>query len=197
MYSQSFLSKDELEQVLQNKVNPLEINRINSAYDMADWAYADKKAMDGSFYFFHVTRVCKILIYELNIYEPEMIISALLHDVYKKVEDISPEIIIYNFGPYVAYLMDLLQKDFDFVKNHSPSDIISDSVRMPEDDYIILMLSEHLDNFRCLDVNINFNPVNYILNITQSLISKIVRTDNEKINYLLSELKKERNKILG
>lgn len=164
---------------------------------MADWAYADKKAMDGSFYFFHVTRVCKILIYELNIYEPEMIISALLHDVYKKVEDISPEIIIYNFGPYVAYLMDLLQKDFDFVKNHSPSDIISDSVRMPEDDYIILMLSEHLDNFRCLDVNINFNPVNYILNITQSLISKIVRTDNEKINYLLSELKKERNKILG
>lgn len=197
MYSHSFLSKDELEQVLQNKVNPLEINRIISAYDMADWAYADKKAMDSSFYFFHVTRVCKILIYELNIYEAEMIISALLHDVYKKVEDISPEIIIYNFGPYVAYLMDLLQKDFDFVKNNSSRDMISDSVRMPEDDYIILMLSEHLDNFRCLDVNINFNPVNYILNITQSLISKIVRTDNQKINYLLSELKKERNKILG
>jgi len=197
MYSQTFLSKHELEQVLQNKVNPLEINRIMSAYDMADWAYSDKKAMDGSFYFFHVTRVCKILIYELNIIEPEMLISALLHDVYKKVEDISPEIIIYNFGPYVAYLMDLLQKDFDFVKNNTSSDNSTESLRIPEDDYIILMLSEHLDNFRCLDVNINFNPVNYILNVTQSLISKINKTENEPINYLLSELKKERNKILG
>ncbi len=197
MYSQTFLSKDELEQVLHNKVNLLEINRIMSAYDMADRAYADKKAMDGSFYFFHVTRVCKILIYELNIFEPEMIISALLHDVYKKVDDIGPEIIIYNFGPYVAYLMDLLQKDFDFVKNHTVSNITADTLRIPEDDYIILMLSEHLDNFRCLDVNISFNPVNYILNVTQSLISKANETDNQHVNYLLSELKRERNKILG
>jgi (p)ppGpp synthase/HD superfamily hydrolase len=197
MYSHTFLSKDELEHILQYKIDPLELNRIISAYDMADWAYGDKKTLDGSMYFFHVTRVCKILINELGINDPEMLISALLHDVYKKVEDITPEIIIYNFGPYIAYLMEILQHDLKYIKSKPFTFGVNEIVRIPVDDYLILWLSEHLDNFRCLEITPNFSPVNYILNITQTLIAQSKNNDNEAIKYLITELKKERNKILG
>lgn len=197
MYSNTFLSKEELEHVLQNKINPLDLNRIISAYDMADWAYGDKKTIDGSLYFFHVTRVCKILIYELNIYDSELLISALLHDVYNKVEDITPEIIIYNFGPYIAYLMEVLQRDLAYLKSKPFVFGNDEIVRMPEDDYMILWLSEHLDNFRCLEITLQLNPINYILNVTQSLISNTENLQHKSVKYLVSELKKERNKILG
>ena len=57
MYSRTYLSKEELQQLLVSHVDLLEINRILSAYDMADMAYAEKKSLNGSPYFFHTSRI--------------------------------------------------------------------------------------------------------------------------------------------
>ena len=63
---------------LKTYVNPVDINRIIDAYDMADQAYGDKKTLSGEPYFFHTTRVCKILVIELGIFDSELIITSLL-----------------------------------------------------------------------------------------------------------------------
>ena len=192
-----FLSKDELVELIRNKVSPIECNMIISAYDMADMAYLDKKTISGEPYFFHTTRVARLLMKELEITEPDLIIAALLHDLYKTSEEISDEIISFNFNPYVAYLVNALKEDFDFIK-HNP--FLSDDegrVKIPADDYLIIWLAEHLDNLRFSSFTPEYNPVNYILNITANFLPAAETNQNSKIQYLVAELKKERNRILS
>lgn len=198
MYSRTYFSKEELEETLRDKVDPLEMNRIVSAYDMADMAYADKKSFNDSPYFFHTSRVCRILVVELDITEPDLIIGALLHDVFEACAEISPEIIDYNFGPYITYLLTILKDDYDSINNLPiPQNIQNFDIKLPSDDYLIIWLAEHLDNFRSLEVSPLFNPINYILNTVSILFPVAEKSENPVINKLLNELKQERNKILG
>ncbi|GAB1371680.1 hypothetical protein MASR1M45_17420 [Candidatus Kapaibacterium sp.] len=198
LYSRTFFSKDEIENAIAGKIEPLEINRILSAYDMSDMAFSDKMSLNGTPYFFHTTRVCKIIIQELEIFDSDLIIAALLHDIFEVNEDISPEIIDYNFGPYVTYLLSILKEDFHSIDS-IPAPALDDSanVKIPTDDYLIIWLSEHLDNFRALDVSPVFNPVNYILNTLSLHIPAAEQSNNIYVQRLMIELKKERNKILG
>lgn len=197
MYSRTYLSKEELQQLLVSHVDLLEINRILSAYDMADMAYAEKKSLNGSPYFFHTSRVCKILVFELNIYEPDMLISALLHDIFETT-DIAPEIIEYNYGSYVAYLLSLLKENYENINDVPvPFHMSESTLKNPSEDYLIICLAEHLDNFRSLEVSPLFNPVNYILNTVSILFPIAEVSSNEKVKFLLTALKQERNKILG
>jgi (p)ppGpp synthase/HD superfamily hydrolase len=198
MYSRTYLSKEELESLINGKIEPLEINRILSAYYMADIAYSDKKSLNGSPYFFHTTRVCKILITELEIFEPDLIICSLLHEICETSDEISPEIIEYNFGPYVAYLLNILKEDYNSINKYPIPEIINNpSLRIPSDDYLIIWLSEHLDNFRSLEISPLFNPINYILNTLSVLFPAAETSTNKHVIKLTLELKKERNKILG
>lgn len=192
-----FLSKDELNQLLEKKFNPIEINHIISAYDMADHTYGDKKTISGQPYFFHTTRVAKILLSELDIRDSDLIIAALLHDLYKTCDDITDEIISYNFNSYVAYLINALKEDFEFINKHPFVSNEEDIVKLPEDDYLIIWLSEHLDNLRFPAITPELNPLNYILNITAYFFPLSKNSNNDKVKYLISELKKEKIKILS
>ncbi|MDX9791357.1 MAG: hypothetical protein RBT61_11040 [Candidatus Kapabacteria bacterium] len=198
MYSRTFFSKEELESALSTSIDPIELNRILSAYDMADMAYSDKKAMNGSSYFFHTTRVCKILCTELDVKDPDLLICSLLHDIFEACSEITPEIIDYNFGPYTAHILMILKEDYKSVSERAlPPELDVQRVRLPEDDYLIIWLAEHLDNFRSLEVTPLFNPINYILNIVSVLFPIAEKSNNPLIQKLLHELKQERNKILG
>ncbi|MBX3042509.1 MAG: HD domain-containing protein [Candidatus Kapabacteria bacterium] len=198
LYSRTYFSKEELENALNGIVDPVELNRILSAYDMADMAYSDKKSFNGSPYFFHTTRVCKILVSELGLTEPEILIAALLHDIFEASNEISPEIINYNFGAYVTYLLTILKDDFAAIKKYPmPVNDNINTLKIPSDDYLIIWLGEHLDNFRSLEVSPMFNPINYILNIISTLFPVAEKSENPAVKKLLHELKQERNKILG
>lgn len=192
-----FLSKDELNKLLERKFNPIDINHIVSAYDMADQSYGDKKTLSGQPYFFHTTRVAKILLAELDVRDPDLIIAALLHDLYKTCEDISDEIITYNFNPYVTYLINALKEDFENINKNPFIFQDDDQIKLPEDDYLIIWLSEHLDNLRFPAITPELNPLNYILNITAYFFPLSKNSNNEKVKYLISELKKEKIKILS
>ena len=197
MSTNYFFSKDELLESLKTYVNPVDINRIIDAYDMADQAYGDKKTLSREPYFFHTTRVCKILVIELGIFDSELIITSLLHDICKTTEDLSDNIIALNFGDYVAYLISVLRQDHEFI-NSNPflGDLTENNIRIPSDDYLIIWLAEHLDNLRFLEFNTEFNPINYVLNISNNYFPIAEKSENPFVEYLLKELKKERNRIL-
>ncbi len=190
-----FLSREELSSLLENKFNPIDINDIISAYEMADQAYGEKKNLSGQPYFFHTSRVVKILLSELDVRDSDLIIATLLHDLYKTSGDISDEIINYNFNPYVTYLVNALKEDIEFInKNPFNSD---ERIKLPFDDYLIIWMAEHLDNLRYPAITPELNPLNYILNITTYFFPLSKKSKNEKIKYLYLELKKERIKILS
>lgn len=192
-----FLSKEELNKLLENKFNPIAINHILSAYDMADQAYGDKKTISGQPYFFHTTRVAKILLSELNVTDPDLIIASLLHDIYKTCDDITDEIISYNFNPYITYLINALKEDFEYINNNPFICNDDDNIKFAEDDYLIIWLSEHLDNLRFPAITPELNPLNYILNITAFFFPMSKKSNNPNVKYLIAELKKEKIKILS
>ena len=195
---ESYLTKQELEKKIIDKILPIELNRILSAYEMAENAHANHLDRAGIPAFFHVTRVCRILIDELLIYESDLIIASLLHDIYQTSNEINTEIISYNFGPYVAFLIDEIPNNYSYdnFESFNSKTFSIDNIRVPFDDYFIIRLSQHLDNFRTLGFNPSFNPINYVNDITKKYLNITDKTDNPKIKYLIEELKKERNKFL-
>lgn len=198
MYSHTYLSKDELENLIKDKISPFEVNRVLSAYDMADLSYVNKKSLDGSPYFFHITRICKILISELEIFESDLLICSLINDICRNNSEITNEIIEYNFGPYVTFLLMILKEDYQSINNFKvPQFSDTQKIRIPADDYLIISLTEHLDNFRSIEISLAYNPINYILNTLAILLPAAENSNNQYVKKLVCELKKERNKILG
>lgn len=197
MSDNNYLSKNELELYLKDKILPLDLIRVIDAYDMAENAHSNHFRKDGSSYFDHVTRVCKIIISELSIVEPDIIIAALLHDIYDSNEAISREIVLYNFGPYVTFLIENIPDDFipGTIDNKALSFDFSDKLRSPGDDYIIIRLAKHLDNFRNLTFTPNFNPIQYINDFISNYSPIAENSLDERILYLISELRIERNKF--
>ena len=85
--------KKALTDSLQDKVTPFDLNNIISAYEMAYNAHANQKMKDGSTLFEHLSRVCQIIVTELNITDPDIIVSSLLKSIYNASDEISPDII--------------------------------------------------------------------------------------------------------
>lgn len=61
-------------------------------------------------YFEHVRRVAIILVDEIKIVQPEMIISALLHDVIEDAPNLPAELIEHCFGADVCHIVKTLSK---------------------------------------------------------------------------------------
>lgn len=195
---ESYLSRQEIEKRLIDKVLPVDLNRIISAYEMAENAHTNHRDQDGIPIFFHVTRVCRILIDELQIYDADLLIASLLHDIYQTSNEINHEIITYNFGAYVAFLIDDMPDKFsydNFDKINVDSFII-ENIRVPFDDYYIIRLSQHLDDMRTIEFHPSVNPINFVNDIAARYMDITSKTDNPNIKYLVDEMKKERNKFL-
>jgi len=75
---------EEFTALLTNKVTPEQLSDIERAYNIAKSGHRDIDRDGGERYFEHPKRVALILIRELHIFDADMIIAALLHDV---VED--------------------------------------------------------------------------------------------------------------
>ncbi len=199
MYKHTFLSQKELKSLLEDKISPWELNTVISAYEVAENAYEGYPNIDGTPFFFHPTRVCSILINELNNHDHNILTASLLHDIYKYLPEIKPEIIEYNFGPYVAFLVDMLSMDAQHLNSFPREFICSEtkSIKFPADDYLMIWLAEHLDNIRCLDFDIKFNPVPYLKEIGEKFLPLAENSTNPAIKYLATQIRKERNKIIG
>ena len=200
MYNQTFLSQEELVARLQALSIPThEIARACGAYDMAEDVHRLQKRNDGSPYFWHVTRVAKILMDELGITDPDLVCAALLHDALEDSDVLSPAILEFNFGPYVAYLVQTLTKDYRVDPAHREKvdkDYV-ERISRSSDDARVIKFADRLDNSRCLSFNLKRNPIRYINDTAALYFPMAANSTNPHLQYLMKEIQKEQNKFLG
>lgn len=197
-YEDIYIDSGDIEFLLMDRLDSLEINRILSAYEMAEMICSSKPTPFGMNSFNHATRVCYILIDELNIFEPEMICAALLHDVFNLTNEITPEIIDFNFGAYTTYLIQCITESRSLCENLEDSNEHHTlQSQVCNDDYLVILGAEHLDTIRCFDIDVTGNVLKYLEEISKTLIPLFDNSKNQNLIYLKTELLKHRNKILG
>jgi GTP pyrophosphokinase len=199
-YNQTHLSKHELEERLREYASPLDLNKIISAYELAESVHEAQRRNDGTPYFYHSTRVCKILLDELHCYDVDILCAALLHDVLEDSETVTPTVLEYNFGAHVCFLVQTLTKDL--ARQKQLPDVVDmehvETLRRSTEDCLLIRLTARLDNFRCLEFNLKRNPILYVKNTSERYMPLAERLKwNTYIQYVLKELKKERNKFIG
>lgn len=109
-------NKESFHKRLQPYFTPSQQLDVKLAYVLAKFGHRAqfRKELDESGnqtrYFEHVRRVSIILLDEMKIAEPEMIISALLHDSLEDTDDLTPELLEHSFGVEVVSIIKLLSK---------------------------------------------------------------------------------------
>ncbi len=197
-YEDVYIDSGDIEFLLSEKLDSLEINRVLSAYEMAEMICSSKLTPFGMDSFSHATRVCYILISELFIYEPEMLCAALLHDVFNLTNDITPEIIDFNFGAYTTYLIQCITDSHTIChKSENPDENKSLQSQVCNDDYLVILGAEHLDTIRCFDIDVTGNVLKYLEEISKTIIPLFDNSKDQNLIYLKTELLKHRNKILS
>lgn len=200
-YNTTYLSKTELELRLQGyNFNPVQMNKVISAYEIAEHVHHHQVRNDGMPYFYHCSRVCKILLDELQCTDEDILSASLLHDVLEeKSEEITRSVLEYNFGSYVTYIVETLTKDLD--RSRVTRDEVDleqvEKLRNACADCLIIRLTARLDNFRCLEFNLKRNPIQYVTDTSERYIPLAENSSSPLLQYLVRELKKERNKFVG
>ena len=199
-YNQTFLSKSELTELLREKFDAVQINRVLSAWEMASNVHQFQQRNDGTPYFWHPTRVARIIVSELDIYDTDLIAGALLHDVLEDSDILTPEVISYNFGHRVAYIVETLTKQIgikDGPLRQKVDQEYIERLKRSSDDCKIVKLADRLDNLRCIQFNLKRNPLRYIKETIDYYVPMASASDNLHIAYLLREMRIEQNRFFG
>jgi GTP pyrophosphokinase len=198
-YNQVTLTRIELEESLVQHCSPIELNKVMSAYELSESVHEGQIRADGSAYFNHCARVCKILLHEMDITDIDVLAAALLHDAIEDSPTLTPSVLEYNFGTYVAYIVETLTKDLER-REAEPEEVDKEHIELlkqSSSDCLLIKLAARLDNFRCLEFNLKRNPHRYIQETEELFIPLAENSITSHFDYLVTELKKERNKFLG
>ncbi|MBS1902275.1 MAG: bifunctional (p)ppGpp synthetase/guanosine-3',5'-bis(diphosphate) 3'-pyrophosphohydrolase [Bacteroidetes bacterium] len=199
-YNQTYLKRSEMEMLLLERgFAATDVNLAVGAYDMAESVHEGQKRHDGTPYFWHPSRVAKIVILELEIKDIQVICAALLHDVLEDSLVITGDVIKYNFGEYCSQLVQLLTKDIKaegMMREMLEKEYV-DRIKAASVDAKILKLCDRLDSFRCLAFNVKKNPIKYIIETTKFYFPLGQGSGDARLEYLIKELQAARNKFLG
>ncbi len=133
---------------LEPRVSPSQLVDIKAAYIFSKFGHRAQKRKekdaDGNplRYFEHVRRVAIIMIDEFNVYDPELISCALLHDCLEDTEDITIELLERMFGIRVARIVRRL--------TNQPFEGYYDRLATSGKDTILVKLCDRTDNVRSL-----------------------------------------------
>jgi len=92
------------------KVTPKDLKRLDMAYDMAKYGHRNQFRESGERYFEHVRSTAIILIDELSVYDVELVMSALLHDMLEDSFLLKGDRIEMIFGCRVAQITSAVTK---------------------------------------------------------------------------------------
>src|SRR5690606_15090883 len=132
----------------QSRLSPNDMLMVKSAYLFSKFGHRSQYRIetdsDGNAlkYFEHVRRTAIILIDELNIYDPEMVAAAVLHDSFEDTKDITPELVEFSFGNRVTRMVKCL--------TNIPKVGYYDRLKTSGDDVLTIKLCDRLDNTRSL-----------------------------------------------
>jgi len=198
-YNTTFLSYEELEARLSVHTDPLDVTRVMDAYEMGRAVHELQVRNDGTPFYHHATRVAKILMDELGLFDADLLIAALLQDVLEDSKTITRSVLEFNFGSYVAYLVDTLTKNLE--KARQDPDVVDlahvEGLRNASEDAMVIKLASRLDNFRCLNFNVKRNPHVYVRNTRERYLPIADASPNTLLHRLAEEIRKESNKFLG
>jgi GTP pyrophosphokinase len=199
-YNQTFLGETEIANRLTPELGATDVNRILSAYTMAKDVHQYQRRNDGTPYFWHPTRVTRILIDELGCRDTDLLAAALLHDTLEDSDILNPEVLTYNFGEYVSFLVESLTKEIRVddgpLREQIDREYVERLKKAPEDCRVI-KLCDRLDNMRCLEFNLKRNPFKYVQETSEHYLPMAEASNDPRMKYLLAEIRKERNKFLG
>ena len=199
-YNQTFLSKTELVERLQGNISSVELNNILCAWEMAQNVHQFQERNDGTPYFWHPTRVARILLDELDIEDPDLLCAALLHDVLEDSDILTPEVLTYNFGPHVSYMVEVMTKEIGVKDGPMREKIDREYIsRLKEstEECRIVKLSDRLDNLRCIQFNLKRNPYKYVKETNDHYVPMAEASSSLHLKYLLREIRKENNRFFG
>lgn len=85
------------------------LEKIREALVLAEKAHDGQARDQGTPYIEHPVEVCRILVQDLKVSDPDLLIAALLHDVLEQ-SDVAPEAIRERFGEKAARLVETLTR---------------------------------------------------------------------------------------
>ncbi len=176
-----------LQERLTPNLSETELQIVQRAYAVAAQAHTGQMRDEGTSYIVHPVRVAVALVDELNIYTPELVCSALLHDV---IED-SPTTraqIAEMFGEEVGRIVWLLTK-FEEV---SLADYLSAIEEANETGAPIVKLCDRLDNLRFISHSPKLEKkYRYVYTTEKYYLPLAARTDD----YLYQEITRSLNEL--
>lgn len=198
-YNATYLSYEELEARLSVHADPIDVTRVMDAYEMGRAVHEHQRRNDGTPFYHHATRVAKILMDELGLFDADLLIAALLQDVLEDSKTVTRSVLEFNFGSYVAYLVDTLTKNLDKARQDPDGVDLAhvEGLRMASEDAMVIKLASRLDNFRCLNFNVKRNPHVYIRNTRERYLPIADASSNALLHKLAEDIRKESNKFLG
>ncbi len=139
------IGREKFEKLLQYKMSPKEIRFVMLAYKFSKYAHRNQLRDDGTRYFEHPKRVA-IRLMEFGIYDYQMLIAGLLHDVPEDSFMLNFEEIGLIFGQRCSNIVNLLTK----IDGISFEEYINKLKRGDRDAQIIKFV-DRLDNVSDLD----------------------------------------------
>ncbi len=121
------------------------------AYRLAKYAHRGQRRDGGKRYFDHPKRVALILIDELQIYDHEMIIAALLHDLKEDTFMLEWDDIELIWGMRVKEMVDALTKEVHLTDREERDRRYKTKIRAADRQTKLVKLADRLDNLRDFD----------------------------------------------
>lgn len=188
------IGREEFEQKLRAKcITPkpfrfLELEMVNEimlAYRLSKYGHRNQERANGERYFEHPKRTALILMDELNIYDPPMLISALLHDVEEDSFVLTWWDIEFVFGKKVKQMVRILTKERSLPKPQRDKKYYGE-LQKANVAVKLIKLADRLDNIRGMD---GWPPekIEEYIEETTTVFLPIAEEVNE---YLYGEIKK-------
>jgi len=133
---------------LEPRLAPSDLARVRGAYYLAKYGHRAqvRKEKDSKGarlrYFEHVRRVAIVLMDEAKVFDPDLVITALLHDALEDTRDIDALVVEQFFGAAVARRVRLLTK----VPKKGYVERLWDADR----ETVLVKICDRLDNLRSL-----------------------------------------------
>jgi (p)ppGpp synthase/HD superfamily hydrolase len=199
LYNQTLYTRDELIADVSTHVDPVGLTTILGAYEMASHVHEFQTRSDSTPYFWHISRVARIVIHELEYHNADAIAAALLHDVLEDSEIITAEVLKYNFNPYISYVVEVLTKNIRLPEEQRTLEDARyiERLRFSSMDCKIVKFSERLDNYRCLEFGVKRNPFRYIEETEQLYYPMAIDSGNELLQRIVIEMDQIKRKLFS
>ena len=199
LYNQTHFTRQELIDAIATLLDPVELTTVLGAYEMASSVHEYQRRNDSTPYFWHLSRVARIVIDELDYVNADVISAALLHDVLEDSDIITAEVIKYNFSPYIAYIVEVLTKNIRLLGVQREQEDLEyiERLRFSSIDCKIVKFAERLDNYRCLEFGVKRNPFGYVEATERDYYPMAEEARNPMLDRIVREMDSIKRKLFS